>query len=595
MADSSHLPQNCASATFQNNTHTLDNLQDIDRDPIEPIHILIMKSLAGGLKLVQDYFFDHGDDTEACILWVQFVMERYQSHELLSEHLLYGFAFVRDDTRAWAAIQDCIDQLHWNKERRSTFEKEVTRVRKDVIEPLLSPPPKKRKRAVIHTLADVQEEETEWLWWPYLPYGMFSLLEGDPGIGKSQIALAIAASVTTGDLLPDQQGNPTWRVKGPRDVLFLCAEDSASRTIKKRFSLMGGDDRRFHLLIGFVQEGSDREEEAFTLQHMDVLYDGISQTNPALIVIDPLQSYLGDIDMNRANQTRPLMAALTQAAEATGACIVAIRHPAKASNGVRALYRGLGSVDIIGAARTALFCEYHPLYPHKAILMQSKSNIERFGRAQVIDKSEGQFRWDGVTRINPDLTATTSGPNPAALVEAMFWLEEALSGGVPQMANDIETRAEDEADIAPRTLRRARGRLGVKATLSAVGDAWQWQLPSLSLISPPKEREEGEEADLANTANMANMAFSLEKWEKNDNYAVVKLTVDENGRETQVGQAVRDGQVGQVIIGPGLPGPIDMTQVDSQVLDTTDVYDDLKALFDAASETEAQRWARRRD
>jgi putative DNA primase/helicase len=183
-------------------------------------------------------------------------------------------------------------------------------------------------RPVVVTMSDVQAEAVQWLWWPYIAIGKLCMLDGDPGIGKTLLMTQLAASLSQGQPLPDQQGKPTLDPGGPQTTLLLSTEDGLADTLKPRLEAAGADCTKVHVLTGWL--GEEDEFHTFTLQHMDMLEAAVKQYHPRLIVIDPIQAYLGDIDIHRANETRPLLAALTRQAEQYHCAIVYIRHPAKA-------------------------------------------------------------------------------------------------------------------------------------------------------------------------------------------------------------------------------------------------------------------------
>jgi ribosomal protein S27AE len=335
---------------------------------------------------------------------------------------------------------------------------------------------------IIVNLADVQPLAVQWTWWPYLARGMIAVLDGDPGIGKSLLTVQLAASLSRGFPLPDQQGKPTLPTS-PSTVLFLAGEDSVPHTIRPRLDRAGADPSRIHILTGFV--GREAEEKAFTLQHMPVLRRAMADLKPALVLLDPLQSYMGAANMNYATETRPLMTALGRTAEEFDATILCVRHLAKpaAGGGGKALHRGLGSIDIIGAARTALLVESHPVDRDKALLMMTKSNIGPKGRVQIFNKADGAFAWSGVSRLDAEVIAGNGrGPDPLSLLEAAFWLERKLSGGIPVPSTDIIEMLAEEG-FKGTTVKAAKKSLGIISLKT--GDTWSWKLPSLEIISPP--------------------------------------------------------------------------------------------------------------
>jgi hypothetical protein len=210
----------------------------------------------------------------------------------------------------------------WRELQRRVAERNGTQVL-ETEEPLARPE--------VKTMSGVEAEAIAWLWWPYIAVGKLCMLYGDPGIGKTLLMTQLAASLSLGDPLPDQQGKPTLAVGGPQTTLLLSTEDGLADTLKPRLEAAGADCTKIHVLTGW----RDPEDEFhhFTLQDMPVLEAAVKQYRPRLIVIDPIQAYLGPIDMHRANETRPLLAALTRLAEAYSCAIVCIRHPSKPGQG----------------------------------------------------------------------------------------------------------------------------------------------------------------------------------------------------------------------------------------------------------------------
>jgi len=195
------------------------------------------------------------------------------------------------------------------------------------------------------TLSDVEPEEIEWLWQPLIPRGMITIMEGDPGIGKSYLAMHIAAQVSSGGTLPGAE-----RLKRGR-VLYLSAEDDAAFTIRPRIDAMGGDPSR----IRFQSRYSPFDDAGLTRLRREVNANG-----PHLIIIDPLYAYVpSSADMYKPDEIRALLLEIDEVAKLKNSAIVVIRHLTKGGRD-KALYQGAGSIDVIGAARSALLVAVHP-------------------------------------------------------------------------------------------------------------------------------------------------------------------------------------------------------------------------------------------
>jgi len=335
---------------------------------------------------------------------------------------------------------------------------------------------------VVVSMDTVQRRPVVWLWWPYIALGKLCMLDGDPGIGKSLLMTQLAANLSKGHPLPDQEGRPTFATDGPHVTVMLSTEDGLADTLKPRLEDAGADCSKIKVLTGWVD--ADGEEHAFSFQDMPMLERVLQAHDPRLVIIDPIQAYLGSgVDMHRANETRPLLEALRRLAEQYQCAIVCIRHPAKSSQGGKALHRGLGSVDFIGAARTGIFVEQHPADPTTVLVAQSKSNIGPLGRTLMFTKEGGQFEWCGRSRLSAEMLAGSGrGPDPYAFLEAVCWLEKRLQDGLPVAYTVLRDEAEEEGLSFP-TLRRAKKALGVVSLKRE--EQWDWQLPALRTIPQP--------------------------------------------------------------------------------------------------------------
>ena len=196
--------------------------------------------------------------------------------------------------------------------------------------------PSKPETVKIIRMSDVELTPVEWLWKPYLPFGKLSVLQGNPGEGKTYFAMHLAAACTNGKLLPNME-----RME-PFNVIYQTAEDGLGDTVKPRLIEAGADLDRVLVI--------DDSEVQLTLSD-ERIEKAIIENNARLVIIDPIQAYLGaDVDMNRANEVRPIFMRLGQVAQRTGCAILLIGHLNKAA-GMQSLQRGLGSIDIAAAGR----------------------------------------------------------------------------------------------------------------------------------------------------------------------------------------------------------------------------------------------------
>ena len=198
-------------------------------------------------------------------------------------------------------------------------------------------------------LANVKPQSVDWLWYPRLPKAKLGFLDGDPGITKGLFIAAVTATVTTGARWPDGADCTAG------NVILLNAEDGAADTLRPRLDAAGADVSRVHLLTGYHSADDEPgKPRVITLADVDVLRAALEKIRPQFVNVDPIQAYLGaKLDMHRANEVRPLLAALAALAEEYGCMILATRHLTKGTRD-RALYRGLGSIDFAAAARSVL-------------------------------------------------------------------------------------------------------------------------------------------------------------------------------------------------------------------------------------------------
>ncbi len=329
------------------------------------------------------------------------------------------------------------------------------------------------RRPELLKLSQVEAREVDWLWKPYLANGMLAMLSGDPGSGKTFIGLAVAAAITVGRI------PCTGEQCVPAQVLYLSVENSPGYVLRPRFDALGGDPDRFTLLPGSVTVSSGRAERgAVQLSDVSLLSAALYQTQARLVIVDPIQSYLGaEVDAHRSNETRPIMDGLSRLAEEQHCCILLVRHLCKAQTG-RAIHRGLGSIDLTGAVRTELIAGCSPDDPAQRALVQVKSNLGPFGPSLGYSiEGDGKFRWTGESQLTASAILapeSESGETGAAAEAEAFLLNTLTHGARPQQEIESEARQED---ISRRTLTRAKKRLGVQSRKTSMTGAWEWLLP----------------------------------------------------------------------------------------------------------------------
>lgn len=352
--------------------------------------------------------------------------------------------------------------------------------------------PTEPRGPVLVRLIDVTPERVEWAWPGRLALGKVTVLDGDPGTGKSTIALDIAARITTGSSMPD--GGPGI---GPAGVVVCSAEDGLADTIRPRLEAVGADLARVvSLTIGDV--GGERS--IAIPDDLGALEAAIINVGAKLVIIDPLMAHLpGSVNSYRDQDVRRALGPLAALGERTGAAILVIRHLTKAT-GSSPVYRGGGSIGIIGAARTGLLAAPDPDDETGArrVLAVVKSNLAPIAAAltyviepAAIESPGGSIvtsrvAWGGLSPHTAaellELAATPA--DRSALEEATDVLHEILAAG-PILATDVRSEAR-RAGVSSRTLDRAKAALKVRSyrvgQLGAEG-RWFWTLTSKSAIN----------------------------------------------------------------------------------------------------------------
>lgn len=306
----------------------------------------------------------------------------------------------------------------------------------------------------------VSSKEVDWLWYPYIPYGKITILQGDPGEGKSTMMMQLAALITTGKAMPDGSGD-----KIPGNVIYQAAEDGIEDTIKPRLEAAGADCSR----IAFLEQP---DEEPILLNDTR-LAQAIEGTQAKLLVIDPLQAYLRmDSEMQRTNSVRSVLTNLAKVAERTGCAVVLIGHMNK-RNRTKGIYRGLGSIDIAAVARSILLVGRDRNIPHYRVMLQIKNNLAPEGKAYVFELHPNSgFRWIGQEEYEVEDLLSHKSKTDSKLDKAKDYLQLLLSGTDMACADIFDKMR--ASGIGKRTVEQAKKDMGIISY--KLGDKWYWQL-----------------------------------------------------------------------------------------------------------------------
>lgn len=305
--------------------------------------------------------------------------------------------------------------------------------------------------------SDVSVEDIKWLWYPYIPYGKITLVQGDPGSGKSTFVINLIASLTMGRQPYSNKPLPT-----PKKVIYQCSEDGISDTIKPRLIRAGADCS----MVAFIEEG----ESLLTLNDERIL-EAIIEFKVDVVVIDPIQAYIeNDSDLMVAGKTRKLMRKLGAWAATYNCAIILVGHMNK-KEGSKDLYRGMGSIDMVAAARSVLHIEVED---EVRIVHQIKNSLAQKGQdVQYQIGADNWFHW--IKAEDNDLDKSNIYIN-----EDNFNKHDSI---INIMINELKTgdkRAEEMSTLfsnlgfTERTVKRAKREIGVNSYRKA--GHWYWTL-----------------------------------------------------------------------------------------------------------------------
>ncbi len=308
----------------------------------------------------------------------------------------------------------------------------------------------------------VKTSKVDWLWYPYIPCGKITVLQGDPGAGKSMFIIEIISRLTRGDVLPDGMS------RQPIEVIYQCSEDGLADTIKPRLDKSGADCER----VAFIRE----DVNSFTLND-DILRQAMIRSDARLLVVDPFQAYIGDSDLSNVTSMRRVMSKLSTWAAASNCAVILIGHMTKKSH-AKELYRGLGSVDIVALARSVIQIECSEENPQIRYIRHIKSSLSGLGSELMftIDR-DGRFKWINEQTVFPNTTISSTDLENLAggkIETAANMIIRLLSQG-PQKATQV-TEMITNTGISGRTVNQAKRQIGIVS--SRKNGQWYWSLPT---------------------------------------------------------------------------------------------------------------------
>lgn len=329
------------------------------------------------------------------------------------------------------------------------------------------------------TMSSIEPDPVRWVWQGRLAEGMLSILEGDPGVGKSSLVLDIAARITRGWKLPGDD-----RQMPPADVVIFAGEDEPSQTIRPRLDNAGADTNRVFYLD--TSAGDNGPSYPLSLpRDLDALDNILSSLRPKLVLIEPIMMFFGgDTDTNSDSHVRVVLSKLKAIAEKHSTAILLGRHLTKAKD-TDPMYRGQGSIGIIAAVRFSFIATFDPYDTEmkKRVLIPVKQNASEpapsltYSVETVEGSDAARIEWHGVSDLTKDDLGNShlSEADRNALMDAIEWVRHALRNGPVRPAEVKQQCGKDGFEFSE--IKRALAAEKVGRKYNSFQNQWEYQYP----------------------------------------------------------------------------------------------------------------------
>ena len=343
---------------------------------------------------------------------------------------------------------------------------------------------KRGRYPMYRKMSDIKPQPINWLWKDYIAKGTFTLITGEPDLGKSQMTLSMTAIVTTG-------GN--WPVSGEKceegNVIILSDEDNLEKTIRPRLEANGANLEKIHYLDGIGKGDSNSDCELFNLKsNLTQLETMINEIKGiSMIVIDPLSAYLAGVDTYNNKDVRSMLAPLSKLAGRYDIAIVCVEHPPKSSNG-RAMNQVGGSIAFVAASRSAYLVSKDPEDEERRLFLKIKNNLSNYsGGISFTVESHKLPNGIGISKVLwcDEPVKKTADEVLAYYNQTEFqhkkesrkkWLQEELADG-PKNAAEVEKKALTQG-MTQKQLRTAKEYAGVSSDKTDFDGGWDLSLPN---------------------------------------------------------------------------------------------------------------------
>jgi putative DNA primase/helicase len=336
------------------------------------------------------------------------------------------------------------------------------------------------RHPIVTFLHTVTPEDVDWIWRGRFARGKYTLIAGEPGVGKTCLATDCSARISRGGRWPD------GTMAAPGKVLYLTAEDGIADTIRPRVDAMGGDPSKIAMLEA-VRDTKGQRTSLSLVRDLDMLAAAIREVEPSLVIIDPITAYLGQVDTHRDSEVRSVLAPLIDLITERRCALGAIGHLSKDAQRA-ALHRPGGSIAFVAAARIVLAVAADPNDLERRLLAPIKGNICRAAAVLACRITDaGALAWEADAVVGADVEALFRPSTPGEREErtdAEHVIADLLGD---ETAWPIEAKRALEAGqahgIPERTMRYTARRLGIRIAKLGFAGKWMWHRPEPATIA----------------------------------------------------------------------------------------------------------------